>query len=260
ERQEANRQGPMRPITVEDIGISDGSVVLEGPVGTSGSEVPKRFDHVDAKLAFKYEPVRYSIEVSHLSFRGSDPAFGLNALSGGVAVKGDTLFVDKLSIRTEQTSLSVEGAVQQYLTEPRFDLRISSDKVSLPEVARVVPALAGLQLYPSFGINVSGPLDRLGIEMNVRSSAGDLDGKFLADVDTPDQSVAGSVAVRHLNLAAFTEKPSLESDVTATCQLDVHAAEFSDFDSMRGSVRIKAPRIKASGIAAEQIEAGARIK
>src|SRR5262245_58026591 len=259
ERQEANRQGPMRPITVEDIGISDGSVVVEGPVGASGIEVPKRFDHVDAKLTFKYEPVRYSVEVSHVSFRGSDPAVGLNALSGGIAVKDDTLFVDRVTVRTEETSLSVEGTVHQYLTEPRVDLRISSDKLSLPEVARVVPALAGLRLYPSFEINVSGPLDRLSVEMNVRSSAGDLDGKLLADIDTPGQSVAGNVSVRHLNLAAFTEKPLRESDVTATCQLDVHAAEFSDLDSLRGSIRIKAPRIKASGIAAEQIEAGARI-
>ena len=55
------------------------------PVGTSGVDVPKRFDHLDAKLSFKYEPVRYSIEITHVSFRGSDPAIALNALSGGVA-------------------------------------------------------------------------------------------------------------------------------------------------------------------------------
>src|SRR5205809_3561997 len=39
--QEAERSGPMRPVTIEDIGISDGSVVVEGPVGTSGVQGPK---------------------------------------------------------------------------------------------------------------------------------------------------------------------------------------------------------------------------
>src|SRR5215831_8862879 len=59
---EADRRGPARSIRIDDIGISDGRFVVEGPVGTSGVEVPKRFEHLDAKLSFKYEPVRYSIE------------------------------------------------------------------------------------------------------------------------------------------------------------------------------------------------------
>ena len=79
--------------------------MIDEPVGTSGVDVPKRFDHLDAKLSFNYEPVRYSIEITQLSFRGSEPALALNALSGGVAVKDDTLFVEKLALRTAETSL-----------------------------------------------------------------------------------------------------------------------------------------------------------
>ena len=85
---EADRSGPDKPIAIDDIGISDGSVVVDGPVGTSGVEIPKRFDHLDAKLSFKYEPVRYSIEITHVSFRGSEPALALNALSGGIVGQG----------------------------------------------------------------------------------------------------------------------------------------------------------------------------
>src|SRR5207253_4203136 len=72
--QEADRQGPQFPIALDDIGISDASVVIDQPVGTSGVKVPERFDKIDARLSFKYEPVRYSIQISHVSFRGSDPA------------------------------------------------------------------------------------------------------------------------------------------------------------------------------------------
>src|SRR3954471_4218231 len=56
QEQEADRQGPGKPVSIDDIGISDGSIVVEGPVGTSGVEVPKKFDRLDAKLSFKYEP------------------------------------------------------------------------------------------------------------------------------------------------------------------------------------------------------------
>ena len=87
EEAEADRRGPERSISIGDIGISDGSFVIEDPVGTSGVDVPKQIDHVDAKLNFKYEPVHYSIDITHMSFRGSEPALALNALSGSVAVQ-----------------------------------------------------------------------------------------------------------------------------------------------------------------------------
>ncbi len=172
--QEADRQGPISPITVDDIGITGGSVVIQGPVGTSGVEVPKRFDHLDARMSFKYEPVRYSMVITEVSFRGSDPAIGLNQLSGGVAVRNDTLFVNKLSLRTQESTLAIDGAVQTYLTKPVVNVQISSDKLSLPEIARLVPALAGVRLQPSFELHLSGPADHLAVAMNVRSSAGPL--------------------------------------------------------------------------------------
>src|SRR5262249_8002591 len=240
---EANRRGPERPISIEDIGISDGSFVIDDPVGTSGVAVPKRFDHLDAKLTFKYEPVRYSIEITHVSFRGSEPAIALNALSGGVSVKEDTVFVDKLSVRTAETSLSIDGAVQNYLTKPVFNLQVSSDKLSIPEIARLVPSLAGVRLQPAFELKFDGPLDRLGIGVNVRSSAGALTGKLLADVVAPGQAVSGDLSIRHLDLAPLLDDPKQKSDITADARLDVRADEFSKLDSMRGDVSLKAPHI-----------------
>src|SRR5206468_6048675 len=132
QEQEANRQGPAKPVSIDEIGISDGSFVIDGPVGTSGVVVPSRFEHLDARLSFKYEPVRYSIEITQVSFRGSAPAIALNALSGGIAVHDDALHVERLTLRTAETSLSVDGAVQNYLTRPVLNLQVSADKLSLP--------------------------------------------------------------------------------------------------------------------------------
>src|SRR5665213_3227488 len=218
--QEADRSGPGSPIAIDEIGVSDGAVVIDGPVGTSGVEIPKRFDHLDAKLSFKYEPVRYSIEITHASFRGADPAIALNALSGGVSVRNDTVFVEKLAVRTAETSLSLDGSVQQYLTKPLFNLQLTSDKFSLPEIARLVPALAGVQLQPAFELKVNGPMDRLGVGLNLRSSAGQMTGTLVADVLTPGQSVNGTVSIRHLDLAPVLNNPKQKSDITADAQID----------------------------------------
>jgi hypothetical protein len=257
QQQEADRSGPMKPIAIDTIGISDGSVVVDGAVGTSGVagvDVPKRIDHLDAKFNFKYEPVRYSIEITHVSFRGSDPEIALNALSGGVAVKEDTIFVDKLALRTAESSVSIDGAVQQYLTKPVLKLHVSSDKLSIPEIARLVPSLAGVRLEPAFEIKTDGALDKLSVDMHVRSSAGLVDGKVLADVIAPGQSVNGDITVRHINLAPILNNPKQKSDITATTKLDVHAASFSDITSLRGSVLVDAPRLTAAGYEADRVK------
>src|SRR5262249_14367022 len=189
-----------------------------------------RFEHLDAKLSFKYEPVRYSVEITHVSFRGSEPAIALNALSGGVAVKDDTVYIDKLALRTSETSLSLDGAVQQYLSKPNVNLRISSDKLSIPEFARLIPSLAGIRLQPAFEINVAGPLDRLGVEMNVRSSAGQLGGKLVADLEAPGQSVQGDLTIRHLDLSSILNDPKQKSDLTATARGDLRGEAFSKIE------------------------------
>jgi autotransporter translocation and assembly factor TamB len=256
---EADRQGPMRPIAIDAIELRDGSVVVDQPVGTSGVALPKRFDHLDARLSFKYEPVRYSIEITQVSFRGSEPALALNALSGGVAVKDDTVFVEKLALRTAESTLSVDGAVQHYLTKPQLNLQITSDKLSLPEIARVVPALAGIQLQPAFEIRLNGPMDRLGVDMNVRSAAGQLTGRIVADILAPGQSVAGTLSVHHLDLAPLVKDPQQKTDLTADARLDVRGESLSDVNSLHGDVLLDSPRIVAAGYTAGPIHAKARI-
>ena len=47
---EADRRGPAYPIAVDTIGISDASIVVDDPVGTTGVDVPDRVDRLDARL------------------------------------------------------------------------------------------------------------------------------------------------------------------------------------------------------------------
>ncbi len=259
QEQEADREGPQFPIAIDDIGISDATVVIDGAVGTSGVDVPDRIDRIDAKLAFKYEPVRYSIEISHVSFRASQPAIALNALSGGISVKDDTLFIDKLALRTAESSVLVDGAVQQYLTTPQLNLQLSSDKLSIPEIARVVSSLQGIALQPAFELKLNGPLDRLGVDMNVRSSAGQVTGQLVADVQSPGQAVRGDLHVRHLDLAPLLKDPGQRSDLTADLHADVTAASLSDIASLKGTASLRAPRVAAAGYTAENVAADAVI-
>ena len=203
--------------------------------------------------------MRYTIEVTQVSFRGSDPEIAVNALSGGVSVQDDTVYVEQLALRTAETSLSIDGVLEQYLTNPTVNMQISSDKVSLPEMARLVPALAGIRLQPAFELKLNGPMDRLGVDMNVRSSAGQMNGNVVADLKAPGQSAAGTVSIRHLDLAPILNDAARKSDITADVALDMHGKSFSDVGSFSGTVSVNAPRIAAAGFAAERVKANARI-
>ena len=256
---EADRTGSTRPIAIGAIDIADGSVIFQSPADVPGLDVPKRFDHLDARLSFKYEPVRYSIQIAHASFRGSDPAVALNALSGGIAVADDTVFLDKVALRTAETSLSVGGAVQHYQTKPVFNLQISSQRISLPEMARLVPALAGVNLQPSFELKADGPLDHLAAVVNVQSPAGAISGNVVADLLTPGQSISGELSARHLDLSSVLGDPALTSDLTANARVDFKSDAPSNINALRGTVTIDAPRLAAAGYAAERVHANARV-
>jgi autotransporter translocation and assembly factor TamB len=257
---EADRSGPASPIEIGAIGITDGSIVIDRTQGTSGIDVPERIDRLDARLSFKYQPVHYSIEIAHVSFRATDPSIGLNALSGGVAVRDDTLYLNRLALRTEETSLLVEGAVQQYLDTPTLNLQVSSDKVSLPELARVIPALEGVRLQPAFEVRAEGPLHHLAVDVNLRASAGQLTGRLVLDASRPDQSATGTVAVRHLNLAPILNDAGWKTDLTADARVKVQARDAGDPASLRGSVILSAPRIAAMGYEVERVKAALQLR
>ena len=67
----------------------------------------------------------------------------LNSLSGGVAVRNDTLYLDRIAVRTSESAVAVDGAIQNYLSTPVFQLKVASEKLSMPELAPVLPALEG---------------------------------------------------------------------------------------------------------------------
>ena len=109
-----------------------------------------------------------------------------------MAIRDDTLFLKSIAVRTAETSLAVDGAIEQYLSSPVLKLKVTSDKTSVPEVAHLVPAIAGIALQPAFELGLNGPLDRLGVDMNVRSSASQVTGTLTADLAAPGMQRAAT--------------------------------------------------------------------
>src|SRR5262245_43332188 len=108
QEQEANRQGPMRPVSLPSIEISDGRVAIEDETST-GVSLPRRIDDVNLRAQFEYELVRYSLTLDHLSLRGSSPSVAVRDLTGKLAVRDDNLYVDDVTLEMEETSVRLDG-------------------------------------------------------------------------------------------------------------------------------------------------------
>ena len=153
-----------RTLEIGEIGVSDGTLYFEGDdVGTTGVDVPSRIERLDASVGVKSNEDELTVNVAHVSLRAVEPDFGVNALSGIIRRTENTVTLDEVALRTEESSLRVVGTIRNIEgATPVVDLQASSDKLDVDEIARIVPALRGYALQPAFEIAAKGPAEQAG--------------------------------------------------------------------------------------------------
>ena len=219
---EADRTGPARPFTADSVIVTGGSIIINDDAPSASIVWPRQVDDLDAELSFAYEPVRYSMTLASLSFRTSDPSLVLNRLSGTITVRDDTIFGDQIELATDGSMITIDGAVHDYLSQPRLDLRLRSDRTSFAELGRLVPSMSR-DITPSFRVVADGPLDRLSLVVDTRMPGAWAAGRVVLDVLEPDQSVSGELSVKHLDLANLIGTPEYRSDINADISGDLRA-------------------------------------
>jgi autotransporter translocation and assembly factor TamB len=248
---EANRRGPMRPLSLPSIEIVDGSVSIDDQVGSDRYTLPQQIDSLHIKARFDYEPVHYSVTLEDLRFHGTSPDLTVQQIAGGLAVRDDNFYIDHLSIRTADSAFTVGGVIEQYLRTPVLKLT-SQGQASLLEIGRVAPAVAGYALTPVFDVKTSGPIDRLGFDFNVQTpEAGQARGVVTADLRAPDIGVKGQVDLGRLNLAPILKSPEQKSDITGRATIDLtlasDPASAPAVERLRGTYAFSGPRAAALG-------------
>lgn len=255
QQQEADRQGPMRPVSLASIEISDASVAIKDGNASSVS-LPRRVDDVDVKAQFEYAPVHYSLSLEHVSFRGSSPNVAVRQLTGKLAVRDDNLYMDGVRLETSGTSVTIDGVIEQYLSTPIVKLTTTGN-VSLPEIGRLVPAAAGYSLHPTFDLKAEGPAERLGLTLNVRSEAGNIRGQLTTDVQAPNLSVRGDLDVERLNLAPILRDPRQPTNLTGHAKLNVamksSPQSMPAADRISGTFAFNGSRVAAAGYEARDV-------
>ena len=257
ERQEANRQGPGRPVSMPDMEIENGQLFIDDRAPSPSYTLPKQIAGLNLKAGFQYEPVHYSLTLDNVSMRASGPDLTLEKLSGRLGERDDRVNVEKLTLKTAQSEVTIDCAVQNYLSNPNLQLTMTSQRLSLPEFAGVLPALRGYNLHPEFTLKASGVQNNLTLDLKERSEAGNIDGKAVADVQAPDFGAKGTADVESLNLAVLLKDPAQRSDISghATFEMTMKSqpASAPAVERLRGRYSFKGPRVVAAGYRAGDV-------
>ena len=106
-----------------------------------------------------------------------------------------TCIWNRCAFCTAESNVTVGGVIERYLQKPVLQIS-SAGTAALAEIGRVVPALDGYALTPTFDVKGVGPIDRLALDVNVQSQTGNASGKLTADFQSPDLGFNGRARSR----------------------------------------------------------------
>ena len=204
QEQEAEREGPARPVTIRHLVVSNGRAVIEDEAdGEQVVRLPQVVESIDAEASFSYEPVDIALEIGRLDFEARQPDLSLRNLTGRFLVHEHDVQVADLEVRTARSALSGSASIAGYTGgNPRLDLALRSDRITPRELAGVVPALAEIPIEPSIDLRAEGTLGDLAVQLETSSAAGTLAADLRADLERMEHpAVRGRVDVRRLNAA-----------------------------------------------------------
>lgn len=253
-----------RPIEIGELGITDGTVYLEDKaVGTSGMAMPSRLERLDASVGITSNEDELEIAINHVSLRVPESGFQVNDLSGVIRRTPNTVTLENVSLRTAETSLRVSGTVNNVEGGPSLDLRASSDKLTVSDIAKLVPVLAQYHMQPAFEISAKGPLDRMEVDLNVReANLGNVIGDLIVDANGTNKRVAGRLSMNHFNVVplipdSVSGRAALKTDVTGQAQIDI--ALPTGRQPLNGTYAVQASRVHFAGYEARDVNARGRI-
>ncbi len=251
--QEADREGPARPVQIASFGISDGTITIDDRVpATAPARLPARVARIDAKARFEYQPVHFTLDLDHLSFRAESPSLSLNRLTGHVSVRGDEVYFERVLVHTAENALSLEGVVHDYTGTPIVDARLRADRLTVREIAGFVPVLAPIEVQPAVALEISGPASDLQTSLDIDGSAGRVALRARADVDAAPFSAKGTLDATHLRLEQIGIDALPASDITAHANFDLAASADG---VVTGRVRTQSSGLTVAGYRADRVRA-----
>jgi hypothetical protein len=250
-------------LEIGELTISDGTLYVEqGAVGTTGVDVPTRIDKVDAQVGIRTNEDELAIDINQVSLRAAAPNIGINKMSGVIHRTRNQLTFENVTISTEEGGLRVNGAVNNIEGQtPAVDLKASSDKLAINELAKLFPRLRGYNVQPAFDLVAKGPTDAIAVDLSLHDARlGDIKADVTVDASTPGWRTRGTARVDRFNVQAVVRDGSsrLASSITGNTRFDVTFP--GGRRPMRGSYAVDIDHVRFAGYDARHVVGNGRIE
>jgi len=249
-------------LEIGQLTISDGTLYVDqGAVGTKGLDVPARIDKLDALVGVRSNEDELTIDINRVSLRAEGPNIGINKMSGTIRRTRNALTFDKVAITTEESGLRVDGTVSNIEGQKAVvDLKASSDKLALNELAKLFPSLRGYHVQPAFDLVARGPTDQMSVNLSARDARmGDIKADMTVDAEAPMLTTRGTARVNRLDVRTLVPNGSsqLASNISGDARFDLTLPENGR--PIRGSYAVDIDRVRFAGYDARNVVANGRL-
>ena len=208
------RRGPGRPIHIEAIEVSDGTVSVLDPISFGAAHIPSVYNDLDLNFTLDYQPVAWKASFTHASFTGTAPDLRLSELTGSIRDNEDGWLFERLLVETPKSHFVLDGRVDRRTPPVRLPLRVNAERFAFQEWAGILTGLKNIAIESEFNVQLDGPLSALQTDLTLRSNGGNVKGGFVLDTTKRGWQARGAVDVERLNLADWLNRPDRPSDIT----------------------------------------------
>lgn len=253
---------PRAVFALPDIVVSDGTVLVEGAGAEPAEALPRRIEALQFAGSVTSQPSQLTIDVRELSLRTERPTLDLQSMAGRLVNTAEGWALEDVTIVTAASNVTVDGTLAR--SEPAgaltYALEVDGRSVSLPEIGRLVPAVAFLEVDPAIRTRVRGTLDALRLDLEMTSAAGAASGPVTLDLTGPGRAVAGELAIRDVDLAVWLGRADAAGRMTGTATFDLQIPSATPDVALDGTFAFRGPEAAAFGYAATDVAATGRLR
>ena len=238
--------GPRRPIDIREIQLDDADLTFDGPWGPSWMRLPRHITRLTSTLGLESREGRLTLPIKALRADASMPAFSVRSFIGAVRIESDGWSVADGVLRSEKSALNVTASFKT----GGYDVVANASTFDFPEMARLVPGLASIDVPAAVRLTMRGPQKSLDTHLTARSAAGDIMADLILDSTIPGWRGKGRANLTRFDTARWLPT-DMGTDLTGVADFDLLLGLGRHFP--RGRFTFAGPHVVYAGYEARDV-------
>ena len=245
-----------RPIQIQNIHISDGTVTFPDPWGPSWMQLPTDVRDLNASLDLEYRDGHWLFAIRTLSADAHAPALKVEAFRGDIRLDPASWSVKRGDLRSRASRVLFDLVIGTTPAGRTYEVNATATPFDFPEMSLIVPGLRTLKVPANTAVTMRGPEQHVQTNLNMRSAAGDVASDLFLDMTKPGWAGTGKAQLRVFNISQWLPTTT-ETRITGSATFDLLLGLGRHFP--RGTFTFDGPEVVYAGYEAANVRATGRL-